>query len=137
MKRVKTLRWLGRLLLLTFVSSGLAFATWSWREGSAAAAAPELDLEKVEPGDLAQTITATGELMPVTKVEVGSQMSGNIQELFADFNSSVKAGQVIAKLAAATYEANLLKAEGDLDNAKSDLELARINELRASSLRKN
>src|SRR4249920_3799886 len=117
-RKSRITRWLKRLLLLVLVASGLAFAHWSWQENPAAAA-PEFELEKVERGDLVQTITATGALTPVTQVQVGSQISGNIQELLADFNSPVKAGQVIAKLEPSTYEASLLRAEGDLDNAKS------------------
>jgi len=136
MKKGRVTRWLKRLLLLVVVASGVAFAQWSWHENPASAT-PEFELVEVERGDLAQSITATGALTPVSQVQVGSQISGNIQELFADFNTPVKAGQVIAKLEPATYEASLLRAQGDLDNAKSDLELARINEKRALALRKD
>jgi len=122
--------------LLAVLASGLAFARWSWKESNQPMA-PEFELNEVKRGDLAQTITATGEITPVTRVDVGSQISGNIKELLVDFNSPVKEGQIIAKLDPSTYEASLLKAEGDLDSAKADLELAAINERRARALRKD
>src|ERR1044071_1845260 len=52
----------------------------------------------VTRGPITQAVTATGTLNPVQNVQVGSQVSGNIQNLFADFNSVVKAGQVIAQI---------------------------------------
>src|ERR1700724_2223338 len=52
----------------------------------------------VTRGRITQLVTATGTLTPVTNVQVGSQVSGNIQKLFADFNSEVKAGQRVAKM---------------------------------------
>src|SRR5207253_7821484 len=52
----------------------------------------------VSRGPITQAVTATGTLNPVQNVQVGSQVSGNIQKLFVDCNSTVKAGQVIAQL---------------------------------------
>src|SRR5439155_17299392 len=78
--------------------------------------------------------TATGQLNPVTNVQVGCQISGTIQKLFVDFNSPVTQGQVVAQIDAATYQANLLQAEGDLANAKAALELAQINAGRSKDL---
>jgi HlyD family secretion protein len=74
-------------------------------------------------------------LNPVTMVEVGSQISGIIDELLADYNSTVKKGDLIAKIDAATYEANFVQAEGNLANAKAALELAKLGEQRAKALR--
>jgi HlyD family secretion protein len=136
-KRNSIRRWASRLLFLVFAAGAGALALWFNQNRSIAADTNrQLEFKEIKRGDLAQTITATGELTPVTKVEVGSQISGIIQNLYVDFNSSVKAGQVIVKLDPATYEANLLRADGDLDNAKADLELARINERRAGELRR-
>lgn len=137
MKRNTIRRWAKRLFLLLVLASGLAYARWYRQENLISAAEPQqFEFKEIKRGDIAQTVTATGELMPVTKVEVSSQISGYIQEIMVDFNSHVKAGQVIAKLDPATYEANLLRAKGDLVNAKADLELARINEKRVGQLRK-
>src|SRR6188472_2856860 len=68
----------------------------------------------VTRGPITQAVTATGTLNPVVNVQVGSQVSGNIQKLFADFNSPVKEGQVVAQLDPATFQASLNQTEGEL-----------------------
>src|SRR5947207_8323410 len=90
----------------------------------------------VTRGDLTQAVTATGQLNPVVNVQVGSQLSGNIQKLFADYNSLVKSNQMVAQLDAATFQASVHLAEGDLANAKAALELAQINAKRSAELLK-
>jgi HlyD family secretion protein len=97
-------------------------------------AAPQYQTALVARGDLTQAVTATGTLNPVTNVTVGSQISGIIQKLYADWNSPVKAGQVVAQLDPATYKASVAQAEGDLANARANLELARIQAKRATEL---
>src|SRR5438094_10273819 len=77
-------------------------------------------------GPVTQAVTATGTLNPVVNVQVGSQVSGNIAKLFADFNSQVKAGQVVAQIDPALFQATVTQAEGDLANAQAALELARV-----------
>jgi HlyD family secretion protein len=88
----------------------------------------------VTRGPITQAVTATGTLNPVQNVQVGSQVSGNIQKLFVDFNSTVKAGQVIAQIDPVVFQANVNQAEGDLANAQAALELARLNEARTQAL---
>jgi HlyD family secretion protein len=85
-------------------------------------------------GPITQAVTATGTLNPVQNVQVGSQVSGNIQKLFADFNSIVKAGQVIAQIDPVVFQASVNQAAGDLANAQAALELARLNEARTQAL---
>lgn len=85
-------------------------------------------------GPVTQAVTATGTLNPVQNVQVGSQVSGNIQKLFADFNSTVKAGQVIAQIDPVVFQANVNQAEGDLANARAALDLARLNAARTQAL---
>ena len=80
-----------------------------------------------DAGPITQAVTATGTLNPVVNVQVGSQISGNIQKLFVDFNSPVKAGQVVAQIDPAVFQASVTQAEGDLANARAALELARVN----------
>jgi HlyD family secretion protein len=84
-------------------------------------------------GDIVDTVGATGTLQAVTTVQVGSQVSGNIQYLGADFNSIVKKGQVIARLDPSLFEAqlqqqraNLTQARANLSKANSDLEQRRV-----------
>src|SRR5438045_1773745 len=83
---------------------------------------------------ITQAVTATGTLNPVVNVQVGSQVSGNISKLFADFNSQVKAGQVVAQIDPALFKATVTQAEGDLASAEAALELARLNAKRAQDL---
>ncbi|MEI8309631.1 MAG: efflux RND transporter periplasmic adaptor subunit [Verrucomicrobiota bacterium] len=89
----------------------------------------------VTRGSLTQAVTATGTLNPVLNVQVGSQVSGNIQKLFADWNSRVTAGQVVAQIDPSNYRANVMQAEGDLANARAALELAQIQVKRSENLR--
>src|SRR3989454_1920940 len=88
----------------------------------------------VTRGGLTQSVTATGTLNPVVNVQVGSQVSGNIAKLFADFNSQVKAGQVVAQIDPALFQATVTQAEGDLANAQAALELAKVNATRTQEL---
>src|ERR1700730_15916569 len=88
----------------------------------------------VTRGPLTQLVTATGTLNPVVNVQVGSQVSGNIQKLFADFNSKVKAGQVVAQIDPVLFQATVTQAEGDLATAQAGLELAKLNATRTQAL---
>jgi HlyD family secretion protein len=88
----------------------------------------------VTRGPITQLVTATGTLNPVTNVQVGSQVSGNIQKLFADFNSQVKAGQVVAQIDPALFQATVTQAEGDLASSQAGLELAKLNADRIQKL---
>src|SRR5215469_11352078 len=88
----------------------------------------------VNRGPITQAVTATGTLNPVVNVQVGSQVSGNIAKLFVDFNSQVKAGQVVAQIDPALFQATVTQAEGDLANAQAALELAKVNATRIQEL---
>src|SRR5262249_10553538 len=85
-------------------------------------------------GPITQAVTATGTLNPVVNVQVGSQVSGNIAKLFVDFNSDVKAGQVVAQIDPALFQATVTQAEGDLASAQAALELAKVNATRTQDL---
>jgi HlyD family secretion protein len=89
---------------------------------------------EVTRGPITQAVTATGTLNPVVTVQVGSQVSGNIAKLFADFNSQVKAGQVVAQIDPAIFQATVTQAEGDLASAKAALELAKVTATRTQEL---
>ena len=88
----------------------------------------------VARGDLTQLVTASGQLNPVLNVQVGSQISGNIAKLFADFNSLVKSNQVVAQLDPAIFQASVHQAEGDLANARAGLELQQVQAKRSKVL---
>ena len=88
----------------------------------------------VTRGPITQLVTATGTLNPVVNVQVGSQVSGNIAKLFADFNSQVKAGQTVAQIDPMLFQAAVTQAEGDVANAQAALELAKVNATRIQQL---
>ncbi|HEY4282006.1 MAG TPA: efflux RND transporter periplasmic adaptor subunit [Chthoniobacterales bacterium] len=88
----------------------------------------------VTRGSVTQAVTATGTLNPVVNVQVGSQVSGNIAKLFADFNSQVKAGQVVAQIDPMLFQAAVTQAEGDVASAQAGLELAKVNATRTQAL---
>ena len=96
--------------------------------------APNYVTSPVTRGDMTQVVTATGTLNPVVNVTVGSQISGNIQKLYKDFNSPVKSGEIVAQLDPAVYQAVVHQAEGDLANARAALELAQLTEKRKQEL---
>jgi len=86
---------------------------------------PQYMTARVERGNLRNTVTATGALQAVTTVQVGSQASGTISALYADFNSTVKKGQVIAQLDPSTAKAQVEQARANLQNARASLANAR------------
>src|SRR4051812_18321335 len=96
---------------------------------------PEIQIQTspITRGDIVDTVGATGTLQAVTTVQVGSQVSGNISWLGADFNSIVKKGQTIARLDPSLFQAqleqskaNLLKAQADVARAKADVDRNRV-----------
>src|ERR1051326_8559132 len=94
----------------------------------------EFQTATVTRGPITQAVTATGTLSPVVNVQVGSQVSGNIAKLFVDFNSQVKAGQVVAQIDPMLFQAAVTQAEGDLASAQAALELAKLNAARTQEL---
>lgn len=77
--------------------------------------------EKVSRGEIVETVTATGTVNPVTTVLVGTQVSGTIKNIFVDFNSPVKKGQLIALIDPAPFEAQVEQARANLLSAKANL----------------
>jgi HlyD family secretion protein len=86
--------------------------------------APQYLTAKVERGNLRNTVTATGTLQAVTTVQVGSQASGTLSALNADFNSVVKKGQVIAQLDPSVSKAQVDQARANLQQARASLQQA-------------
>jgi HlyD family secretion protein len=89
------------------------------------ASTPQYMTARIERGNLRNTVTATGALQAVTTVQVGSQASGTISALYADFNSVVKKGQVVAQLDPATAKAQVEQARANLEQARASLANAR------------
>lgn len=81
--------------------------------------APAYRTSAVERGDILAIVKAAGTLNALVTVEVGSQISGQVKELYADFNSSVTQGQVIARIDPETYEAKVAQGEAELEIARA------------------
>ena len=84
---------------------------------------PKYDYAAVGRGDIQEHVTASGSLSALVSVDVGSQVSGKITHLYADFNSPVHKGQLMAEIDPTVYEAQLQQAQGDLASAKADVTL--------------
>src|SRR5262245_50009047 len=125
-------------LVLLALAGGGGYAYYKYRKK---APEPTVMTAAVSRGDIADTVGATGTLQAVTTVQVGTQVSGTIQELHADFNSLVKKDQVIARLDPSLFEtqieqgrANLIRAQADLERLKVSLDDARTKQNRAREL---
>src|SRR5437660_872151 len=121
-KHPRRTKWLVIIVLFICVVGGVF-----WYLKADHSDAPQYQTTQVTRGDVTQLVTASGTLNPVINVQVGSQVSGNIQKLFADYNTLVKSNQVVAQLDPAIFQASVHQAEGDLANARAALELAQVN----------
>ncbi|NKE70731.1 efflux RND transporter periplasmic adaptor subunit [Candidatus Manganitrophus noduliformans] len=88
--------------------------------------AAEYRTAKVEQGEITTSVSATGRVDAVVTVEVGSQVSGRVQKLFADFNSRVEKGQVVAQIDPSLFEAQVEQARAKLANDEANTEKARV-----------
>ena len=95
---------------------------------------PDYTTATVARGDIVQTVTATGQLDAVLSVDVGSQVSGLITKLYADFNTRVTAGQKLAEIDPATFQQRLRQAEANLASADASYFLADLNAKRTQEL---
>jgi len=115
-RRSRVLRsWLVALLLAALL--GCAFALWQASRGTA----PSYVTTPVERGDIQRTTNASGMVNPVETIQVGSYVSGRIQELFCDYNTKVAKGQVCAKIDPRSYEAAVAQASAAVATAKAQL----------------
>jgi HlyD family secretion protein len=126
------------VLLLLLAGGGYGY----WRVGSGTTEAPYVTVP-VQRGNITQVVSSTGTLQAVVTVQVGSQVSGTIDKLFADFNSKVKAGDVVAQLnqdkfraAVDQSKANLIAAQSNLAKGKVSVDDARRTLDRTRELRK-
>jgi len=118
------------IIFIVLLVGGFIFYRWKGQNGMN----QKFRTIKVERGEISTTVTATGTINPVITVLVGSQVSGTIKALYADFNSRVKEGQIIAQIDPALFEAqvdqakaNVLNAQATLMNAQANLKSAQAN----------
>ena len=98
--------------------AGTGYGFWRW--GNSPKESPYVTMP-VQRGNVTQVVSSTGTLQAVVTVLVGSQVSGTIDKLFADFNTKVKAGQVVAQLNQDKFKAAVDQARANLLAAQSNL----------------
>jgi HlyD family secretion protein len=125
-------RWPKWLLILVLLAAAGGGGAWYLKDNHDVP--PEYETATVARGEMTQVVTATGQLDPVINVQVGSQISGTIQKLLADYNSVVKSNQIVAQIDPATYRVAVQKAEADLANSKANLALNQAQTEREASL---
>src|SRR5215471_15129377 len=104
---------------IVLIGGALAYVWWS-RRGSS----DEFTTDKISRGNIEVIVSATGTVQAVTTVQVGSQVSGTVSWLGADFKSHVKQGQVVAKLDPALFQAQVNTASANLLNAQAGVQAA-------------
>ena len=114
---------------VVLVAGGVWFFT-----GKSAKGGIRLETAKVCRSSISNTVTATGTVEPVTEVEVGTQVSGIIDKLYADYNDVVKAGQLIAEMDKVNLKAELASAQAQLASSKSEYEYQQKNYARSKVL---
>lgn len=113
-----------RLAMLACVLLLAAGGGWYFLRGSKTEVS--YNTTKAERGSLSATVTSSGTINPVVTVTVGTPVSGIIKELFADYNSQVKKGQIIAQIDPATYRALVEQSRGSYLNAQANLDKAKV-----------
>jgi HlyD family secretion protein len=116
------------------LAAGVGAGIWWAMAPKKMTAAERYATAAVERGAITQTVSANGTLNPVVLVSVGSQISGIVEKLYADFNDKVKAGQVLLELDPALTRAQLEQSEASLASARASLVLAKANEARSRDL---
>ncbi|MDD3178983.1 MAG: efflux RND transporter periplasmic adaptor subunit [Opitutaceae bacterium] len=116
------------------VLAAAAVFIWWRRTGTSTAATLTYRTATVRRGDVTQTVTGSGTLSALTTVDVGTQVSGQIWKIYADYNDTVQEGQLLAEIEPSTYEARLFQAEADLLSTQAALGLKQLNVKRATEL---
>jgi len=116
---MKKMRIIVTAALLVLVTAGF----WLYRRADASEA-PAYRFAAVERGDLQATVSATGKLNAVTTVQVGTQVSGQVSAIHADFNDAVKKGELIARIDPTLQEQAVREARANVERSRAELEQA-------------
>ena len=122
-------RWIALVIVAVVLLAG-----GGWLKSRGRSDAPKYRTAALERGDISATVSATGTVKPVVQVAVGSQVSGTLEKLFVDYNSRVRAGQVLCQLEPSIFRARAAQAEAAVAHADAALkdaerQLARSKEL--------
>jgi HlyD family secretion protein len=120
----KPAAWPRRIGIAAAVLAVVIGVSYFWRHRGGEEAASAYRTVKVERGDIRVTISATGALNATSKVEVGSQISGQVTEVLVDYNDHVVKGQVIARIDPSTYEAQIAQGNAQINSARASLATA-------------
>ena len=113
----KTMVWIAVVAIVA-----VAIGIFIFGDGGKSKQTIAFETVKIARGNVAESITATGTVKPVTEVEVGTQVSGIIDKLYADYNTEVKKGQLIAEMDRVTLNSELQSAQAQYSSAKADFE---------------
>jgi HlyD family secretion protein len=116
-------RWLIALVVLAALGTGAFVGHWQNRESNA----PQWRTAVVSRGSIVASVSATGTLNAEVSVPVGSQVSGQIKEVLADFNAEVRRGQLIARIDPETFEYRVRQSQADVDAARAQVLTAQAN----------
>ncbi len=125
-----------KIILLIILLMILGGGYYAWKKTRTIPVSQQYKTVAIERGDLTQTVSANGTLNPVILVNVGTQVSGTVKKLYVDYNDRVKAGQVLAELDPALFNAQVGQSRANLANAKASLKLDTANEARSRALYK-
>lgn len=112
-------RWIIALVIIGALTTA---SFWYWKHAAGKADTPKYRTTRVDRGDLFQTVRASALIAPLRLVDVGTQVNGPIQKLYVDFNSAVKAGDLVAQIDPTTYEARLSQDQANLIAAQANVE---------------
>lgn len=114
--------WISTAVVVAVLGGG----AWWWNQQNAKSAV-QYRTAVIERGDLQATVSASGTVNPVTQVSVGTQVSGQVRAVYVDFNTEVKAGQLIAEIDPQTFEYRLSSSQADLDASRAAVQIAMAN----------
>jgi len=120
-------------IVLVLVLAAASTGGWYWYRGKSAEGEVRYRTAKVERGPITAVVVASGTLNAVTTVQVGSQISGQVKDIYADFNTAVKKDQIIARIDPSTFELRVNQARADVDAADSSVAVARSGQAAAQA----
>ena len=110
-----------KLLVLIVAAAAGTGGYFVWQKNQPAPEPPKVMKASVSYGQIVETVAATGYLEPLKRVNVGSQVSGTVKELYVDFNSIVKEGQLLAELDSSQLEVQVAIQQANVDRLKNDI----------------
>jgi HlyD family secretion protein len=115
-----------RLLLIVIAIAAITVSVAAYYRNGADEGQPRFLTAAVSRGDVVATVEATGTLEAVTTVQVGTQVSGTVKTLYADYNSRVRQGQVVAELEPSLFQTQVDQARATVERLQADVERARV-----------